>query len=313
MTEPVDPSNESSRPEAPQPYQAPEPYQPPTVYQAPQVPQAPMPYQPPDLYQPPTPQPPPGQLGYTPAEPPPVQAYGQPQPYPGQPYPSQPYQSQPYQGQPYAGQPYAGGGYPGQPYAPYAGYPPVPEPPRRRRKVIIAVAVVAAVGITIGVVATRKSGSHSTASISNLNLPAALGDYTLLPGATADSFRSTVGQTFGAGGELGKFFATATIGTYGEDSTPQLILIAAPSSKFPGLDASSLNGSGLSSSGIKTFSGGSNGGSVACFPLSLGSVSETVCFWSDSTTVGYLVAINTGESAAQLAAAVNSARDSLDH
>ena len=299
VTEPVDPN----LPAQPDPAPAPPPVQPPQPYQQPHQ----QPYQPP--YQPPYQQPyqppqteAPGTLGYTPS-----------QPYPAQQYPGQQYPAQQYPGQQYPGQP-----YPGQPYPPqaYPGGPPVifeTPPPRRRRWLIpAAVAVVVAVAaVVVSVVAT--SGGSSSTKDSALNLPAALGSYLELPGGTADQFRSTIGQAYGAGGQLGKFFANASMATYSDTNSPppQLILIAAPAGSFPGLDASSIANSG-GSLGAKSYPAGKRGGTVECFTLSFGAVGEDICFWSDKKTLGYLVSVNSNESATQIAEFVNEARDVME-
>ena len=304
MTEPVDPGERSAQP-----------------YPPPAAPASTPPYQPAAE--------PPGTLGYTsapgaqpyPAQPAEAQPYpGQPyppQPYPGQPYPGQPYAGQPYAGQPYAGQPYPGQPYPGQPYAgqPYPGMPLAPEPKRRMSvKIIVALAtiLVAAAAGVIAVVVSNSGSKKDSGSNGPLTLPATLGAYQQLPGSTADRFRSTIGQTFGTSGELGKFFSTATIGTYGDagQPPPKLILIAAHPSDFPELRASSIGGGNL---GIHSYPAGSHGGAVDCFEQSIATVSESICFWSDKQTIGYLVSVNASEDTTAIAGLVNTARDTIEH
>ena len=291
MTEPVDPSEGAAQPPTPPPYGAPNP-----------------------LYPPPAEAP--GTLGYTPVEPstPQYQPYQPQQPYPGQAYPGQPYAGQPYAGQPYPGQPYPGQPYPGQPYPEQLA---APEPKRKASvKIIVAVVtiLVAAAVAVVAVVASSSDSKKSSTSKSQLTLPSSLGSYQELPGGTADQFRSTIGQTFGTSGQLGKFFSTAAIGTYGDGGQPppKLILIAARPADFPGLRASSIGAAG-GTLGIQPYPAGPHGGAVDCFDQSLGSVSESICFWSDKQTIGYLVSINATEDTPAIAALVNTARDTLEH
>jgi hypothetical protein len=176
----------------------------------------------------------------------------------------------------------------------------------------VVVAVLAAGGIVAVLIAggSNKNSSSST-DASGLSLPTTVGSYDELSGGTADQFRTTMGQAFGTSGQLGNFFAKADIGLYGTNGQPppKYILVAAPADQYPALRASSLNGSG----GIRSYPAGSHGGAVDCFPQSVGTVQESVCFWSDSQTVGYLVSINATETTAQVAALVNTARDTIDH
>jgi hypothetical protein len=180
--------------------------------------------------------------------------------------------------------------------------------------VAIVVIVLAAAGGIAAVMVGNSSSNSPSASRGPLQLPATLGSFQQLPGGTADAFRSRVRDAYGTGGTIGRFFATAAIGTYGPDpsSDPQLVLLAADSSKFPGLDASSL-GASSGSLGAQTFPGGTHGGAIECTDLTFGTAQEVACFWSDPQTVGYLFAVNTTLDQSDIAGYVGTARDSLDH
>ena len=65
--------------------------------------------------------------------------------------------------------------------------------------------------------------------------------------------------------------------------------------------------------GVESFPAGAHGGAVQCTTLSVASTGEDVCFWTDSHTVGYLFAIDTQLKPVDLAAIVNTARNTLDH
>ena len=244
--------------------------------------------------------------------------YGQPQygqPEYGQPQYGQPQYGQPEYGQPQYGQPFGQPQY-GQPLYGQPQYPETPPAARKRRRVVPIVAslvvLLAVAGIVAVVVAGGSTSSSPSSSTSGaLSLPSTVGSYDELSGGTADQFRSTLGQSFGTGGQIGTFYAKATLGLYGDSGQPppKYILMTAPASQFPSLRASSIGAGGV----VQAFPGGSHGGGVDCFPESVASFQEFVCFWSDPQTVGFLVSINAAGSTSEVAALVNTARDTIDH
>jgi hypothetical protein len=243
-------------------------------------------------YPPPPGFPPPSQPGY-----PPPSGY----PQPG-------YQSQP--------------GYPPPPGAwPGAGgvWSPAPPPSHSRRSVLLAVAaVVVLAGAGIGIYFAVDSGDSGKDG-SQPNLPASFAGYTQLDNATADQVKSSmrsVGQNLG-GGAAKRIFDAATIGVYAHDTgdVPVLVTLAVPTSvagngTSPGeITSQILSGA---TQGDQEFPAGSHGGSTRCGLAQFGSVSETMCAWSDEKQSGVLVSVRESLSPSDLAELTQKFRDEVE-
>jgi len=236
---------------------------------------------------------------------------------------------------------YGAAGY-GQP--PAQGWPAAPPQPshRGRNALIAAVAAVVLAGAGVGAYfAFSGSGSGSTTadptgtSPSNggsdtasgggsattgdsVDAPSSFDGYTEVNNAAAQAAKNAMSAvTSGAGADSAELLSSATVTVYahGDSTAPSLITFAVPTSRVPGgLSPDEFTKSFLSSASTKivTVDPGSHGGSARCTEAQFGTVSETLCAWSDSTTSGGVVSVLPALPAAQLSAVQNSFRDAVD-
>ena len=281
MTEPLDP-NEPRRFEPP-------PYEPPPVTGPPSYPPAPQP----------------GSA-----------------PYGAGPYGSGPYGAAPYGAPPYPGAPapYPGpqpGGWPGPdgPWAPAAPWTPPPNNQRRNVLIVVAVVIVlVAAGVGAFFLLRDDKGSSAKAA----KPPASFAGYTLLDNAAAARVKKAM-LDFGhnMGGAAGRIFDAAAIGVYSHDTGDQPVLItltvptsAAGSGQTPDSITNQLLSGATSNS--DSFPAGRHGGSVRCGLAQFGSVSETMCAWSDNSKSGLLTSVGESLQPSEVATLTQRFRDAAE-
>ncbi|MCL2782287.1 MAG: hypothetical protein FWD74_12535, partial [Actinomycetia bacterium] len=158
------------------------------------------------------------------------------------------------------------------------------------------------------------TATGNTAATGTLSVPNTIGSFHKATGATADQMRSAMQQSLqGAGGDM---FANPTVEVYsdstgGADGIPTLILFVVPrgNAQTQGMNDDQLTTAMLSAvtQDAKSFDAGSHGGSLRC---GTGSGIGSVCAWSDSQTIGYLMNVG-GGNAQQMATMTNQARDGI--
>ena len=203
-----------------------------------------------------------------------------------------------------------------------AGYgaPPLweaPPTPRRRRKVLAAGGALAA-AVIIAVVVVAGSGSSTPPSGAPLPVPALIGPYQQRTDALLDRIRSSFqDEAASQTGELQRFLTRAQIGVYTQNLTntdqPTLVTIFGRSSAYPTIASAGITGQIFGPAGTPVpEDAGTHGGALLCSDDSFSVGSETICTWSDDTSVGFLVATQVTISPQDLAALTNQARDIID-
>jgi hypothetical protein len=182
----------------------------------------------------------------------------------------------------------------------------------------VAVVLIAA-GIGIFFAVDSGDDGDGGKNSAHPHLPDSFAGYSQLHNAAADQVENSMrslGQNMG-GGAAARMFDAATIGVYGHNSgdVPVLITLAVPTSAAGGgtspdeITRQILSGA---TQDDQEFPAGGHGGSTRCGLAQFGTVSETMCAWSDDAQSGVLVSVRESLSPADLAALTQKFRDAVE-
>jgi hypothetical protein len=237
--------------------------------------------------------------------------------YPAPPYMPPPRTEPPGYAPPYMPpSPEGSGAWPADPAAQSQWQPWMPAPPPAPARgrltqiiVVVAVVVVLAAGVGIYLVFGRGSSHRSIA------IPATFDGYAKLDNSQSHQIESMMrGMISGSG--AGGFFTAAAIGVYAKDSgdEPRLLVFAVPTGALPSEARQGDVTQQLLTIVPDTseFPAGPHGGEARCGTTSFGTVAETACAWSDTSTTGMMVSVGVGLAPSTLAQVQNDFRDQVD-
>lgn len=224
----------------------------------------------------------------------------------------------------YPPMPGAGSPYPLQPYGPvpYGQQPGLvptlaPSPPRSQRRLIITLTLVAALVLTgIGIV-VANSGTSTPSAGAPLPIPTSVGSFNQRTDAILDRYRNSFQREVASiHGELARFFTKGQLAVYTSDSGnfgATLVMLVGRASAYPNIASAGITGQAFGTfSNPMPFDAGDHGGALQCADAPAANDQESICVWSDSTSVGFLIAVNTTLTLNDVADRTNEARATID-